>query len=151
MDNKELIAAGAKLANTAFNLAQQAGLVLTPEVCAGLSKCQKEWDEAVSRAPAPQAAIPTEGVPFPPLEFPVMTHDKLGPLWDRLGMQMYALKYSDLVRAATSPAPAVVQMTDEQIIDICAKNLPTMYHETTDDWLVEFAHLILSASGVRHE
>jgi hypothetical protein len=78
----------------------------------GASAAIAAWNR---RAPAPQAALPAEGVPFPPLEFPVMTHDKLGPLWDRLGMQLYALKYSDLVRAATSPAPAVVQMTDEQI------------------------------------
>jgi len=42
-----------------------------------------------------------------------------------------------------------VAITDEQIIDICAKELPLMYHETTDDWLVKFARLILSASGVK--
>jgi len=97
------------------------------------------------RAPAPQAALPTEGVPFPPLEFPVMTHNKLGPLWDRLGMQLYALKYSDLVRVATSPATAVV-LSDSQIDDMAFGYCPS----GKIGELRKFAKAILSASGVKN-
>jgi len=99
------------------------------------------------RAPVSQAALQTEGVPFPPLEFPVMTHDKMGPLWDRLGMQLYAMKYSDLVRAATSSAPAVVQMTDEQKLRLraCIETGVAFDIVSRAD-----ADAILSASGVKN-
>ena len=46
MSNENLIAAGASLANTAYNLAQRAGTMITAHECEVLDTARKAWDEA---------------------------------------------------------------------------------------------------------
>jgi len=87
--------------------------------------------EAAS-APAPQAAQPVIG-PTYYVRHPDDTYSVADP------------------QPATSPAPAVVQMTDEQIMDIWTNERRSALHAgglIADP--VKFARAILSASGVQH-
>lgn len=56
--------------------------------------------------PHPPAQASDEPMPFPPMPLPVVKHAVVGDLFDRLAMQMYALRYADLVVAATPRATA---------------------------------------------
>jgi hypothetical protein len=58
MNNELMRHAGAKMANTMFNLAQRAGEVIDSDLAAEFDKIRKEWDEAVR---APSSSHPAEG------------------------------------------------------------------------------------------
>ncbi len=50
-------------------------------------------------------------VEFPPMPCGIVKHEKLGELYDRLQMQMYALKYAD--KLYTRPVPLREMSVDE--------------------------------------
>lgn len=54
---QDLLTAGAMMANTMFNLAQQPGKTLTWRECGLFADMRKKWDEASSRPTAPGAAV----------------------------------------------------------------------------------------------
>jgi hypothetical protein len=103
------------------------------------------------RAPAPQAAQP--GLTNATVDGGDASHNHVYVrMDDKPSKELWTVgARCHLSEAATSPAPAVVQMTDEQIIDIWAKERRSAVHAggmIADP--VKFARAILAAAEMKH-